>query len=144
MQPELEVLLDVNSLRALCVCCRSYITPVDSALIPTGEFEAVDGTVFNLNNATLLNDTVTKVGSLCTRSPSSCELSALPPCEVSAPSELSSLHYEPSWYLSRYILEQLSRLLLPKSKYICYIILAYIAVLNVSVCCAGHRVPCRL
>ena len=44
--------------------CRAYITPVDEALIPTGDFEAVAGTVFDLNNSTLLNDTVTKV-SLC-------------------------------------------------------------------------------
>lgn len=40
---------------------------MDAALIPTGDFEAVDGTISDLRNTTLLNDTVTvtKASSLC-------------------------------------------------------------------------------
>ena len=36
---------------------------MDAALIPTGIFEEVYGTVYNLNNCTLLNDTVTMVSA---------------------------------------------------------------------------------
>ena len=34
---------------------------MDAALIPTGTFEEVYGTVYDLNNLTLLNDTVAMV-----------------------------------------------------------------------------------
>lgn len=45
--------------------CRSYITPVNKELIPTGDFEAVSGTPYDLNTARQLADTVQKVSKLC-------------------------------------------------------------------------------
>ena len=45
-------------------CYRSYITPVDKDLIPTGSFEPVAGTPYDLNKPTLLRDTVHKVNAL--------------------------------------------------------------------------------
>lgn len=41
--------------------CRSYITPVDQHLIPTGAFLPVTGTPYNLNNSTCLSHNIHQV-----------------------------------------------------------------------------------